>query len=266
MSFGRFYDFFTRPVPFVLCGAFDVPRFAQTPDVFLDSTFAWRDSRRRLKFEKTSWLSTACDAYYTRAFVGPLRSTSIIPWRASWRGIGCTISVVSSGPQRVHPPAAQERNWLPIAVAAAILLAVGGGLVIVFEHGKRSPAVTPISAPADPYAGNLAISGLAMSESSNLAGGKSTYLDGQIANRGSRTVTGITVQALFRDPAHEVAQNETQPLKIVRTREPYIDTEPLSAAPLQPGGQADFRLVFDTVAQDWDGAFPEVRIIHVDLK
>jgi len=186
--------------------------------------------------------------------------------RESPAGNGCTISLVSTGPQLVRPPAAEERNWLPIAAAAAIVLAVAGGAVLVFEHGKASPAATPISAPADPYAANLAISNLAMSEAANLAGGKSTYLDGQIANQGSRTVTGITVQVLFRDPAHEVAQNETQALKIIRTREPAIDIEPLSAAPLKPGGQADFRLIFDTVAQDWDGAYPEIRILHVDSK
>jgi Protein of unknown function (DUF2393) len=147
----------------------------------------------------------------------------------------------------------------------AIVLAVAAGFAIFFEHGKNAaPAVTPISAAVDPYASSLSIGHLAMSESSNLAGGKVTYLDGQIANQGNRTVTGITVQVLFRDPAHEVAQNETQPLKIIRTREPYIDVEPLASAPLKPGGQADFRLIFDTVAEDWDGAFPEIRIIHVD--
>ena len=118
----------------------------------------------------------------------------------------------------------------------------------------------------DPYSGNLTISHLAMSESSNLAGGKVTYLDGRIANNGNRTVTGITVQVLFRDPAHEVAQNETQPLKIIRTRDPYVDVEALSAAPLKPDEAEDFRLIFDTVARDWDGVFPEIRIIHVDTK
>jgi hypothetical protein len=181
-------------------------------------------------------------------------------------GSGCRIALVSTGPQLVRPSAAQERNWLPVALAAAIVVAVASGLLIFLEHGKRGPAVTPISAPTDPYAANLPIGGLAMSESSNLAGGKVTYLDGRIVNQGSRIVTGVTVQVLFRDPAHEVAQNETQPLKIIRTREPYIDVEPLSAAPLQPGGQADFRLIFDSVARDWDGAFPEVRIVHVNLK
>ena len=167
----------------------------------------------------------------------------------------------------MRPAAAPERNWLPLVVAAVIVIAIAVGVVLVFQHGKSAPpAVTPISAATDPYAGNLTISKLAMSESSNLAGGKVTYLDGQIANQGDHTLTGITVQVLFRDPAHEVAQNETQPLKIIRTRDPYIDVEPLSATPLKPGESKDFRLIFDTVAQDWDGAFPEIRIIHVDGK
>jgi hypothetical protein len=151
-----------------------------------------------------------------------------------------------------------------MAIAAAIILAVAGGVFLFFGHGKSEPQVTPISAQADPYAANLPITNLAMSESSNLAGGKVTYLDGHIANKGNHTVTGITVQILFRNYAHEVAQNETQPLTLIRTRDPYVDVEPVSAAPLKPGDERDFRLIFDTVADSWDGAYPQIRIIHVD--
>lgn len=171
---------------------------------------------------------------------------------------------MSAGPQLVRPEAPPDRNWLPVAIAAVVVLGIVAGLVMFFQHGKAAPQVTPISAPLDPYAASLPIGNLAMSESANLAGGKVTYLDGQIANRGNRTITGVTVQVLFRDPAHEVAQNETQPLKLIRMRQPYIDVEPVSAAPLKPGDQRDFRLIFDTVAQDWDGAFPEVRIVRVE--
>jgi len=153
-----------------------------------------------------------------------------------------------------------------LAVASAIVIAVVGALFLFYEHGKGVPTVTPISANIDPYAASLTIGQLALSESSNLSGGKVTYLDGQITNAGSRTVTGITVQVLFRDAAHEVAQNETQALRIIRTRDPYVDVEPLSAAPLKPGATDDFRLVFDTVADQWDGAFPDIRIIHVDTR
>jgi hypothetical protein len=153
-----------------------------------------------------------------------------------------------------------------MAVAAAIVLAVLVGLVLYNGHGKGAPQVMPVSTTADPYAPNLPITGLAMSESANLAGGKVTYLDGHVTNQGNRTVTGITVQILFRDVAHEVTQNETQQLKIIRMRDPYIDVEPVSAAPLKPGDGQDFRLIFDAVSPDWDGAYPELRIIHVDAK
>jgi hypothetical protein len=105
-----------------------------------------------------------------------------------------------------------------------------------------------------------------MSESANLAGGKVTYLDGHIANKGNRTVTGITAQVLFRNVAQEVAQNETQQMKFIRTRDPYIDVEPVSAAPLKPGDERDFRLIFDAVTPDWDGVYPQIRILHVQAQ
>jgi len=175
---------------------------------------------------------------------------------------------VSIGPERVPPTEKQERNWLPLIVAAAVVLLVAVVAILSLEHksahAKRAATVMPISTPLDPYASNLSLTGLAMSESGNLAGGKLTYLDGHIANLGARTVTAVTVQVLFRSYAHEVAQNETLPLKLIRMREPYIDVEPISAAPLKPAAVQDFRLIFDTVSPDWDGAYPEIRILHVE--
>ena len=105
-----------------------------------------------------------------------------------------------------------------------------------------------------------------MSEASNFAGGKVTYLDGQIANQGNKTLTAITVQVAFRNDLREIAQKETMPLSLIRTREPYVDTEPVSADPIQPGQQRDFRLIFDSVPADWNQEFPEVRIIQAQGK
>ncbi|MGD0628175.1 MAG: DUF2393 family protein [Terracidiphilus sp.] len=177
---------------------------------------------------------------------------------------------MSTGPQLVpsaaRAPQPEERSWLPVAIAVAVVVVVVAVAVLLLEHGKPKATVTPISATPDVYAASLPISGLAMSESSNLAGGKVTYLDGHITNTGTRTVTGITVQVLFRTIAHEVAQNETQPLKVIRMRQPYVDLEPVSAAPLAPGEGRDFRLIFDAVSPDWDGAYPEIRVLHVDTK
>ncbi len=154
---------------------------------------------------------------------------------------------------------------MPIGIAAAVVVAVVIALVIM-GRGKSGPRALSPTTPLDPYAANLPISNLQMSESSNLAGGKVTYLDGHIANKGNRTITGITAQILFRNVAHEVAQNETQQLKIIRTRDPYIDVQPVSASPLKPGDERDFRLIFDAVTQGWDGVFPEIRIISVESK
>jgi hypothetical protein len=173
---------------------------------------------------------------------------------------------VSSGPQLIRPAEPRERNWLPLAIAAAVVVVVVLGLVLAFQHGKRGPTVTPVNAPLAPYASHLAISGLAMSQSTNGVGSQITYLDGQIANTGSRTVTGITAQVLFRDYTDIVTQNDTQPLMFIRTRQPYIDVEPVSADPLKPGAAHDFRLIFDGVSQDWNGAYPEIRIVKVETE
>jgi hypothetical protein len=160
----------------------------------------------------------------------------------------------------------QNRNWLPLVIAASVVLIVAAAVVLVYQHGRAPVTVTPVTAPPDPYAERLPVSGLVMSESSNLAGGKVTYIDGQIANTGNKTVTGVTVQVLFRDAAKEVTQNETHALKLIRTREPYVDVEPVSAAPIKPGEQRDFRLIFDAVSRDWDGAYPQIRIVHVETE
>jgi Protein of unknown function (DUF2393) len=170
---------------------------------------------------------------------------------------------VSDGPELISSAPVRERNWLPIAIAAGVVIVVAVVAILMMEHGKRTATVAPVSAAADPYAASLSISALQMSESSNLAGGKVTYLDGHIANKGNRTVTGIAVQVLFRNSAQEVAQNETQQLRFIRTRDPYIDIEPVSAAPLKPGEERDFRLIFDAVTPDWDGAYPQLRILQV---
>lgn len=158
----------------------------------------------------------------------------------------------------------EKTSWLPWIIAGAVVIL---GIVLLFVFGgKRTPPANPggaVLAPADPYAANLPVSSLQMSESSNFAGGKVTYIDGHIANNGSETITGVTVQVAFRDYGNQLAQKETMPLALIRMKQPYVDTEPVSADPIKPGDQRDFRLVLDHVAADWNGQYPEIRIIQV---
>jgi hypothetical protein len=159
-----------------------------------------------------------------------------------------------------------ERNWVPLLIALGLVLVVVVAGFLLRGRSRPPETTTAINSPADPYATSLPLSGLAMSESSNLAGGKVTYIDGHVANNGNRTVTGVTVQVLFRNGANEVAQNQTMPLTVVRMRDPYVDTAPLSLVPLKPGAQKDFRLIFDSIAGDWAGTLPEIRVLRVELQ
>jgi Protein of unknown function (DUF2393) len=161
-------------------------------------------------------------------------------------------------------PTGESPSKLPWVIAAIAILLGLGALVVFGGHRETAPLGSgPGMAPADPYAGSLTIDGLKMSEASNFAGSKVTYLDGQIANHGDRTLTGITVQVAFRNDLKEIAQKETLPLSLIRTHEPYVDTQPVSASPLKPGEQREFRLIFDSVAADWNQQYPEVRVIQV---
>ena len=104
-----------------------------------------------------------------------------------------------------------------------------------------------------------------MSESESLSGGKLTYLDGHVQNTGDRTVTGITVQVVFANDLKMPSAIETVPLMLIRMKDPYIDTQPVGAAPIRPGEDREFRLTFEAVPENWNQQMPEVRIIHTDL-
>ena len=161
----------------------------------------------------------------------------------------------------------EERGGFPLAawgVAALIVVVLIGALVFL---GRKKPEAAPSTLqPADAYAANLPLSQFAMSESANLSGGKQTYLDGHIGNSGDRTVTAVTVQVVFRNDEDLAPQIDTVPLTLIRMKEPYIDTEPVSAAPIKPGDDREFRLTFETVPENWNLQMPEVRVIHTGLR
>ena len=148
-------------------------------------------------------------------------------------------------------------------VAGLAVLVVVGVLVMLGRHKSVAPStVQPLAA----YAASLPLSQLVMSESTSLSGGKSTFIDGHIRNAGSQTVSGITVQVIFRNDEAMPPQIDTLPLSLIRTREPYIDTQSVSSAPLKPGDERDFRLIFESIPANWNTQMPEVRIIQVEAK
>jgi len=92
-----------------------------------------------------------------------------------------------------------------------------------------------------------------------------TYLDGHITNSGSGIVIGITVQVLFRDAAHEVAQNETQALRIIRTRDRMWTSSAsprLRSSLALPTTSAGVRYCRGPMGR----RLPDIRIIRVNTK
>jgi hypothetical protein len=175
-----------------------------------------------------------------------------------------TPAAVAPGIFATRPVA--ERTPIPVTagvVAVVAVLVVIGAVLVSSRH-----TAMPVNAaqPLDPYAGQLTLSNLALSESTSLSGGKSTYIDGSIKNAGTKTVTGATVQALFANDEGMAPQVQTTPLMLVRTHEPYIDTEPVSTAPLKPGDEREFRLTFEGIGTNWNQQIPAIHFTQVETR
>jgi hypothetical protein len=144
-----------------------------------------------------------------------------------------------------------------------VVLLLLGIFVAVSLVGKKTDTVA--NGP-DPYAAQLAITGLELSQSSNIAGSQITYVDGQITNQGNRTVNGVSVETTFLNAAKQSADKQIGLLSLIRTRQPYVDIESVSADPIKPGETKPFRLIFDKVSPDWDQQNLEIRVIQVRFK
>lgn len=169
-------------------------------------------------------------------------------------------SFLGSGPPK------DQRPLLPWVIAGAVVVIA---LVVLLIAGRTAAPTNPGGsglAPPDPYAKSLALTNIKMSESSSVIGLKQTYLDGDITNNGDKTLTGITVQVAFTDFTNRIGQKNTMPMQLIRSHQPYVDVEPVSAAPIQPGQTREFRLIFDHVTDQWNQEYPEVRVIAVQSK
>jgi hypothetical protein len=155
----------------------------------------------------------------------------------------------------------QERNWIPWIVALVVICC---GLGLAFWLGR--PPANSKGNGVDPYAKYVVLGNVQVSQASNFAGDQLTYIDGTIENRGNRTITSMTLQAAFPNEMGDAPQILQAPLSLIRSRDPYVDTQPISAAPLPPGKTQDFRLVFDNVSPMWNQAPPQLRISDVSTR
>jgi hypothetical protein len=186
------------------------------------------------------------------------------------------MSDLHSGPDRnasesgsglFTPPPAEppQRSFLMLVAGAAVLVAIVV-LVLVLQGHRSGAGALNAELPLDPYASSLSFTDLAMSQSTSLSGGTSTFIDGRVRNTGSQTLTGVTMQVLFRNDEGLAPQVETLPLSLIRTHEPYVDTEPVSVAPLKPGDEVEFRLIFEKIPTNWNQQLPELRVVRATFR
>lgn len=167
------------------------------------------------------------------------------------------LGLLPPEPERTVSP----RIWV-LAALAVVLVLVIAALATVHHTAGTTGEVRP---PA-PYSMQLQFSRLQVSEATNGTGGQSVYVDGTVRNAGSQTLTAAAVQAAFQRTDGSAPYRETLPLTLVRTREPYVDLQPVSAAPLQPGGEREFRLILDAVPTAWDEKVPDLRVVQADVR
>jgi len=138
-----------------------------------------------------------------------------------------------------------------ISVAIAAVLAI----VAWVMHARLTRPVVrpPLSAEAQAYLKQIAVTDIHMSAAETGLGSNVTYLDAQIKNNGARPVRAVDLDLTFVDMLNQVV--------LRRTAHPITGTAP----PLQPGESRPFRVTFDYMPADWNQGPPAVIVTYVSF-
>ncbi len=158
----------------------------------------------------------------------------------------------------VNPTTEQQQSSLrPILIGIALVAVVVGLLALILRGEQKKPAPPPA------YAVNIKFSDLKTSAAQNFVGATVTYLDGNITNTGTKTVSHAVAQITFKDDMGQTAQREEIPIKVLKTGGPYDEAVDLSVSSLAPGQSKPFRLTFETISAQWNHAYPDLQITQV---
>jgi hypothetical protein len=158
----------------------------------------------------------------------------------------------------------EKPSRFPAALLAGILVV---GLVVfvlywVTKPGPQGAAGTSehhlaLGEAEKSYAEQIHVSGLHMSRATNLVKQEFTYINGVMANDGSRKILDIEVVTEFRDQFNQVVLREIQ--------RPF-GTFTKAGAPLLAGQKREFQLTFEHVPQDWNQQYPVIRVSGLVLE
>ncbi len=161
------------------------------------------------------------------------------------------------------PAAETESHARPLIIAVVLIIVIAA---VLFVFARRAKPPGPLQLTEASYSSNLQMSDVHMSTAKNFVGGEVTYLEGSIANNGSKALTDIKVLCIFRDSLGQVVDTPVVPLQIEAMTLAQNDFVPLSVSPLMPNQKRPFRLTFEHVSADWNVGVPEMRIVGATTK
>ena len=133
------------------------------------------------------------------------------------------------------------------------LLMVGGAAywltlpAVVTAPGKITPE-------AKAYVTHLALGDIAMTAAEAFNGAKLVEITGNIGNQGTRRLKQVEITCIFYDTYGQLVGRERR--AIVRA----------STGGLKPAETKPFRLAFDSLAESWNQALPQVVIASIDFE
>jgi hypothetical protein len=157
----------------------------------------------------------------------------------------------------------EKQSRFPTAFVAGVIVV---GLVVLALYWWTKPGPQgagtaehhlALSDADKSYAEQIHVSGLRMSRATNLVKQEFTYINGMLANDGTRVIRDIEVVTEFRDQFGQVVLREVQ--------RPF-GTFTKAGAPLLAGEKREFQLTFEHVPQDWNQQYPVVRVSGLVLE
>ncbi|MBI4464054.1 MAG: hypothetical protein HY647_05065 [Acidobacteria bacterium] len=162
-------------------------------------------------------------------------------------------SANNPGPATEQQP--EEKRRIPPAIVVALLLVAGLVVALfVFAPGQQDTSPTTPLKEAPTYAEQLELSDLQLSAAENFLGQQVVYLNGKMANQGSKTVGLVRVRLSFRDYLGQVILREEIELLGVRSQ------------PLRSGEVRDFQLSFDRLPGSWNVQVPEIEFASIQVE
>lgn len=152
----------------------------------------------------------------------------------------------------------QSRMGGPFLVGVVVVLIVFGVfyLAMRFSGGLASTVQRPLpfGAAEQAYVAEISFDNLNLSAFENMLHQQVTYLNGDISNKGARTIRAAEVTVEFYDQENKLALRDTR--RIIGN-----NTEPL-----QSGETRDFQIGFEEIPDRWNHKFPAIRITGLDFE